>query len=63
VEAEWRRPNAAATIQLTLGVRCELTLPPLLVWQATFDYAYDSGRCQMEHIYIDATTGVVPEGF
>ncbi|HSO40601.1 MAG TPA: hypothetical protein VLT33_49075 [Labilithrix sp.] len=63
VEAEWRRqcPNVtpANIAELALGVRGEPTLPPLLVWQATFSFAYDSGRCQMQHISIDAMTGAV----
>jgi hypothetical protein len=49
--------------ELALGVRGERSLPPLLIWQATFDFAYDSGRCQMERIYIDATTGGVAAAY
>jgi hypothetical protein len=40
-------------------VRGEPTLPPLLVWQATFSIAYDSNRCQMQQLYVDATTGAI----
>jgi hypothetical protein len=66
VEAEWRRrcPNAVMTIrEFALGVRGERSLPPLLIWQATFDVADDSRRCQAEHIYVDATTGVVAAAY
>lgn len=63
VLTEWHRrcptTGKAPVTSLALGVRGEPTLPPLLVWRAKLQFAYDSTACQMEELLVDATTGAI----
>lgn len=65
VLTEWHRRcparGKAPVTSLALGIRGAPTLPPLLVWRAQLQFAYDSNACQMEELLVDATTGAIAD--